>query len=135
MLVRARTGLLPAVIGLLVSIYPMRALAVNPNQWLLPVAFEVVVITLASFVFARLWKKQIRFESTDDGIRIAGSKEHVNDPDFVAYSDIIDVDHDSVHIGIVLRGGKLIRLRGLRRHAEAIVMELRQRLRTDSGRK
>ncbi len=91
--------------------------------------FKLVVYVLIAFALSVYWKKrEILFESTEQGIWIKGSKEGLYDPDFIKYEEILSCEHDKSQIHLKLTDDRFVNFRLQKRNVEKAYNEIMNRL-------
>lgn len=127
MTIRTKFDAIPIAYAAVLTVYPVRTFVENHSDWWWLSIIELAIISAAilAYRFRRKW--QIKFDSREDGVVVAGSKEGRYDPDYIAYDDIATVARDHGQIVIGTRDGTSVRLVGIKRHADAILTELRAR--------
>ncbi len=103
---------------------------INPESFHLSISiFKVITYVLIAFALSVHWKKkELLFESTEDGIWIIGSKEGLYDPDFIKYEEIISCDHDKKQIHLKLTDDRFVNFRLQKRNIEKVYNEIINRL-------
>ena len=85
---------------------------------------EILVIIFLIFTYNKKKKLKTLYDSTDDEINIAGSKEGAYDPDVIMKSTIVDVERENRALVILLSDGKRIRIRGLGKKTQEVFKDL-----------
>ncbi len=99
---------------------------INPKSFHLSISiFKVVTYALIAFAFyVHTKKREVLFESTEQGISIIGSKEGMYDPDFIKYEEILSCDYDKKQVHIKLKDGRFVNLILQKRNLEKAYNEI-----------
>lgn len=92
----------------------------TPTNYIYPIIQEIAWILVIVIISKKFKKRDIAYESKEEGIYINGSKEGMYDPDFIKYEDIKDSKIDNKRIIIELKEGHKIDLINLGRKIEEI---------------
>ncbi len=93
---------------------------------------EVLLLVIIVVLFFWWKRREILFESTDEGIRIKGSKHGFYAPDFIQYKDISRCEFDRIVIHLHLYNGEIVSLFRLGKNAEKCYHEILQRMGKES---
>ncbi len=119
-----------ALIWALIPFLDVISYFINPESFHLSISIlKVITYALMAFAFFVYWKKrELLFESTEEGIWIIGSKEGMYDPDFVKYEEILSCDYDKKQIHLKLKDGRFVNFRLQKRNIEKAYNEIIKRL-------
>lgn len=128
MTIKTKTELWIGAYFLVFSMFALRVFLVAPTAWWWALGMEIIVIALSAGLYLYRKHREVRFQSNDQGITIIGSKEGLRDPDFLPYSAIRRVEIERATVRITTTAGRIVRLQGLRRHADTVVEEIKSRI-------
>jgi len=109
---------------LLMSSIPVVQFLNGYLTWYFALLWEAIVILISLVFFKMRQKSSLLYESRDEGIYIRGSKEGVYDPDFLAYSDLLNFYREGNSLVLDLKDGKKVRLLGLGWHLDEVLQDL-----------
>ncbi len=92
---------------------------------------ESVLLAVIIVMFFYWKRKEILFESTDEGINVKGSKQGFYSPSFIRYEDISYCEYERIVIQVHLYDGQVVSLFRLGKNAEKCYNEIMQRIGKD----
>ncbi len=119
-----------AILFIVVQTVDIIRYAQNPEFFVLSnfLFNEVALLAVIIAMFFYWKRKEVLFESTDEGINIKGSKQGFGAPDFIKYKDISYCEYHRILIQIYLYDGQIVSLFRLGKNTEKCYNEIMKRI-------